>query len=920
MTDISLTPITSGYNLSRLNDNFSEVEDVINGEVLHTTGGNNFMSQQLGMGNNKIINLGRGEDNTDGVNLEQVLEIANSGVGVVSAGLVWESVFSDFTLEAANVGRMVSMDNVGPPVVFTCVVPVPSAVTVDNAIIGIYGNGDTDWVLDYTATSIVSGGILDDESNTTQTFPAETFVVLQKQGAVGTWTIIYASAILVGLPVLEGTDVVFSDVIVERPSSSTAAELSLRNQDGGTLLNTNSGSTTLFNTDSAGSSLKAIITHNGSEVNLFSPAGITPGLKITGDQTQEVLRASGFEPIAAENTSARFSELQVVDQTALAIATFKVRNEDGGLVLTASDDVAKLQRTNTAGTTISDFIFQNASETRLHAPGMVTTTLLLDGEESQKVRRSGADHLIAAEGTSPNFDGASFNAQVIIDIPSPDPGRLDVRNDEGGTVVHADNGTASVRRTLANGSITAGSMIAQSSAVTTIGAPDDATPSIRIESLDVQKVRRAGVDQLIAAENTNPTFDGAVFTSSVFIDKPGTDDSSVNIRNDEGGMALRANNDTATIVRTDSVGSIELGPVVYQDAFRTNLFRPGSDTAQITLDGDDSQKVRRAGVDELIAAENTNPTFDGAVFTSSVFIDKPGINDASLSIRNDEGGMSLRANNDTATLVRTDSVGTIELGPVIYQDAFRTNLFRPGSDTAQVTLDGDDSQKVRRSGVDQLIAAENTNPTFAGALLTDDLVIDAPTTDEAKLDLRNDEIGLSIRVNGSAVVLWRTDAAGVENTGPLISQGSLETNFFWPGSNTGQILLDGDDSQKIRRGGVHRQIASLDDVPTAALDNVTVARSLAVADFAIGNILYTQGTTLTLDGTVLGSVLAGAECVVIVDGATGTVAPIGGADLIHLDGTAGLTTGTATLAAFGRYVITKTDGANQYGISGAGIS
>lgn len=57
MTDIVLTPITSGYNLSKINANFVKVQDVINGGVLHTTGGNNTMQQDVDMNSNRILNL-----------------------------------------------------------------------------------------------------------------------------------------------------------------------------------------------------------------------------------------------------------------------------------------------------------------------------------------------------------------------------------------------------------------------------------------------------------------------------------------------------------------------------------------------------------------------------------------------------------------------------------------------------------------------------------------------------------------------------------------------------------------------------------------------------------------------------------------------------------------------------------------------
>lgn len=56
MTDIVLTPITSGYQLSKINDNFDTVQNVINDGVMHNTGGNNTMHQNLDMNGFALLN------------------------------------------------------------------------------------------------------------------------------------------------------------------------------------------------------------------------------------------------------------------------------------------------------------------------------------------------------------------------------------------------------------------------------------------------------------------------------------------------------------------------------------------------------------------------------------------------------------------------------------------------------------------------------------------------------------------------------------------------------------------------------------------------------------------------------------------------------------------------------------------------
>lgn len=57
MTDITLSPITSGYNVSRINANFDVVKEAINEHILHSDGGNNVMGQDIDMNSNRVYNL-----------------------------------------------------------------------------------------------------------------------------------------------------------------------------------------------------------------------------------------------------------------------------------------------------------------------------------------------------------------------------------------------------------------------------------------------------------------------------------------------------------------------------------------------------------------------------------------------------------------------------------------------------------------------------------------------------------------------------------------------------------------------------------------------------------------------------------------------------------------------------------------------
>lgn len=65
MTDIVLSPITSGYNLGKINANFDEVQRVINDEVVHSIGGNNTMHQNLDMNGFDLLNINTNPNNPD---------------------------------------------------------------------------------------------------------------------------------------------------------------------------------------------------------------------------------------------------------------------------------------------------------------------------------------------------------------------------------------------------------------------------------------------------------------------------------------------------------------------------------------------------------------------------------------------------------------------------------------------------------------------------------------------------------------------------------------------------------------------------------------------------------------------------------------------------------------------------------------
>lgn len=65
MTDIILSPITSGYNVSKINLNFTKIANAINSDVLHVRGGNNTMFQDLDMNDYALLNVQTDVNNPD---------------------------------------------------------------------------------------------------------------------------------------------------------------------------------------------------------------------------------------------------------------------------------------------------------------------------------------------------------------------------------------------------------------------------------------------------------------------------------------------------------------------------------------------------------------------------------------------------------------------------------------------------------------------------------------------------------------------------------------------------------------------------------------------------------------------------------------------------------------------------------------
>lgn len=76
MTDIVLTPVTTGYNISSINTNFAKVQDKINSDILQVRTGDNVMYQDLDLNSNRLLNaklvLAAPTAPTDGVRLVEL--------------------------------------------------------------------------------------------------------------------------------------------------------------------------------------------------------------------------------------------------------------------------------------------------------------------------------------------------------------------------------------------------------------------------------------------------------------------------------------------------------------------------------------------------------------------------------------------------------------------------------------------------------------------------------------------------------------------------------------------------------------------------------------------------------------------------------------------------------------------------------
>ena len=83
MTAITLNDIQSGYNVHKVNNNFTILKNNINNDVLHTAGGGNTMNQDIDMDGNSIFNLATDSNNSQSaVSVQYLREFTGVDEGI----------------------------------------------------------------------------------------------------------------------------------------------------------------------------------------------------------------------------------------------------------------------------------------------------------------------------------------------------------------------------------------------------------------------------------------------------------------------------------------------------------------------------------------------------------------------------------------------------------------------------------------------------------------------------------------------------------------------------------------------------------------------------------------------------------------------------------------------------------------------
>lgn len=123
MADIELLSLESGYNVSRINNNFEVIEEAINNGVLNRSGGNNVMEQTIDMDSNTIHNVPTPITRTEVVNKGYVDDVL---AGVIQPLVVKTITGTSYTLLDEDNGAILYFTNASP-IAFT----IPLAVAAE---------------------------------------------------------------------------------------------------------------------------------------------------------------------------------------------------------------------------------------------------------------------------------------------------------------------------------------------------------------------------------------------------------------------------------------------------------------------------------------------------------------------------------------------------------------------------------------------------------------------------------------------------------------------------------------------------------------------------------------------------------------------------------------------------------------------
>jgi len=245
-------------------------------------------------------------------------------------------------------------------------------------------------------------------------------------------------------------------------------------------------------------------------------------------------------------------------------------------------------------------------------------------------------------------------------------------------------------------------------------------------------------------------------------------------------------------------------------------------------------QIRRRGQCEDIAAQHTNVIFD------KMTVDQPGTAKADINLRNDEGGGLLSTDGGRVTLSDTDSVGVVD-GHIIGRDGFYNILYKPGSTEGAIRV-GEGGVVQQWDGVSwRLLALEGTPASFLDVSIDNQLLlINSGSPTRRSIIQKNpssvrDELTL-LGSTSSALGAFCNIYGSLDSTNPN------EIRMGFGGNSTPDLIIDGDESQKVKRGGVFEPIIAESDI----VNNTTSTSTTEPLAANQGKVLQDQINSLVV--------------------------------------------------------------------------